>query len=126
MCPLLIFRFNLAPRYISGGLIFPFLYLTVFPYILFIISVGFIDMAKILSTYTSTYSYYSSPSVLIAGINHTSGSAGIYLNPILSSFFAMKYLKAALEGFNTYRALITINTFPCSAPNLGPALIQRS
>ena len=126
MCPFIIFRFSLAPRYISGGSIFPLLYLTVFHSIIFSLSIGLIDMAKILSTYTSTYSYYSSPSVLIAGINHTSGSAGIYLNPILSSFFAMKYLKLALEYFNTYRDLITINTFPCSAPNSGPAPIQRS
>ena len=124
MCPFIIFCFNLAPRYISGGAIFPFLYLTVFPSIPFSISVGFIDMTKISSTYTSTYSYYYSPSGLIAGLNHTSGSDGIYLNPIFSSFLAMKDLKAALADFNPYRALITINTFPCSAPNSGPALIQ--
>ena len=36
----------------------------------------------------------------------------------------MKGLKAALAGFNPYRSLITINTFPCSDPNSGPALMQ--
>ena len=53
-----------------------------------------------------------------------SGSAGMDLNPISSHFFAIKDLKSALADFGPYKDLITINTFPCSAPNLGPALIQ--
>ena len=68
MFPFINFRFKFSPRYISGGAIFPFLYLTVFPSIIFSISVGFIDMAKISPTYIITYLYYSSPSGLIAGL----------------------------------------------------------
>ena len=70
-------------------------------------------MDKIMSTYTSTYLLYYSPSTLIVCLKHTSGSSGIDSNPISFSFFAMKYLRVALADFIPYRALITINNFPC-------------
>ena len=124
MFPFIVSCFNLSPRYIYGGAIFPFLYLTFFSSITFIISVKFIYMANIFSTYNSTYVYYSYPSGLAACVNLTYGSAGLDLNHILSSFFDIKGLKSTLAYFNIYRALITINMFSCSSPNLGPYLIQ--
>ena len=60
----------------------------------------------------------------MAGLIHTSESAGLGLNPISSHFFAITDLKAALADFSPYTALTRIKTFPCSAPNSEPALIQ--
>ena len=91
---------------------------------LFNMDVGSIDIASMSSTYIRTHSYYSSPLNFTAGLSQTSGSAGLDWNPISSNFRAINALKAALTYFKPYEALTTINTFPCSGPNSGPALSQ--
>ena len=117
--PLIISLFSLAPGYISGGAILPFLYLTFLPSILFSISVGSIDIARMSSTYKIRYSQYSSVSGFIAGLSHNSVSAGMDLNPFSSHLFAIKDLKSALSDFSPYKALTTITTSSCSSPNFG-------